>query len=587
MDKIKRLSFLLGILLILIIVSFSNLNIIRYKIGEQFSQTIDSSKKVVVITGFVQELSKEFSKFFNPDKYLVITSENELEIKQFVETIKENYGNKSIDIFINSWWSSSNYNLGYKFDVNANNSIKLIEQIIPLIKSGGKIVNISSDINNIEPSDHLLNNYLLVKSSIDKYFKIKSLEHYKDSIAFLTLKIDFAYDTNLTKSILPGINKSTDFIELKPSIEFIIGNNWASLSGREFYSSRINGKKLGYYLELEYPRLDDNSLNKQIITNVFNGENIIEPNIKDKELCVYSNNQNLLSAKLSQIYKIDHSYINFHHGIFTFLEKMISVFVPPKHQIISTLMNYLNTIGRDRTVISINPIIKNKYAVPNYNQILENINSLTRIIYLIAPLNKKDFDEFIKKIPFNIVIIIDFCYDGFVISNNNIKMQDYLTVPNTIITINTFSKFYGLPGIHLSWSIAKKDIGSIITNYFHYPINLYYEKVALQVLNDTQYLDSVKKYYDQERNKLIEILETNKINYWFEFPNTIIIEKTIGIKPGKFDDEYKITKFLAQTGLINYRVYMEGVVIKIRLFISKQEHNDELISKIVQISKFY
>ncbi len=552
----------------------------------------------------LQNLGSEISKFFNSDEYLVIThgtktqlnknnhiSNNfakEIEIKQFVETIRKNYGEKSIDIFINSWFDSSNFNLDYQININVNNSIKLINQIIPLMKVGGKIVNISSAFDEYQVNDELLNNYLLVKSSIDKYFKIKSMEYYKDSIGFITLKIDSTYNTNLTRKRLPGINKSTNFQELKPSIDFIIENNWNTLTGREFYSSRIAEKKLGYYLELEYPRIDNNSLNKQLITNVYNGESVIEPDIKDKELCVYSNNQNLLITKLSQIYKVEINYINLHHGIFTFLEKIISVFVPPKHQIISSQMGYLNIIGRDRIIINVNPIKDKhtKYYQPNYEEILKSINSMTRMIYFVGPLNKKLFDTFISQVPFNIVIIVDFCYDGFIISNDNIKMQDYLTVPNTIITINTFSKFYGLPGIHLSWSIAKKDICEIITNYFHYPINLYYEKIALEVLNNTQYLDKVRKYYDYERNKLIQILDSNKINYSFEFPNTIVIEKTIGIKTSKFDNEYEVAQFLAQTGLhYYYRVTRENLIIKIKLFINKSKNNDELIKKIIEIFK--
>lgn len=591
MEKTQKFYFLLIILFG--IIAYLNKNVEKMK-------PVRSSKKIVIITGSSQGLGKQFSTFFNPENYLVIThgfkttSNNPLhltgnfakesDIKKFVQNIKEKYG--PIDIFINSFYDSSNWDLDYQQSVNVNNSIKLINQIIPLMKSGGKIINISSGVGYIEQSDQTLNNYLFVKSSIDKYFKIKSMEYYKKSIGFVTLKIDSPYSTNLNKGRLLENNNTTNFQELKSSIDFITKNKWNVLTGREFYSSRINGKKLGYYLELEYPRLDDNSLNKQIITNVYNGESVIEPDIKDKELCVYSNNQNLLTAKLSQIHQIEPCYINLQHGIFVFLEKMISVFVPLKHQIISSQMGYLNIIGRDRTIINISPFIKNNWAEPNYEQILSNINSMTRMIYFVGPLNKKSFDKFISQVPFNIVIIVDFCYDGFIVSNDNIKMQDYLNVPNTIITINTFSKFYGLPGIHLSWSIAKKDIGSIITNYFHYPINLYYEKVALEVLNNETYLNSVIEYYNQERNKLGKILSDNKIKYYFEFPNTIVIEKPVGLKQSKFDDDYEIKNFLTQTSLIYYfRVNNEGPIIKIRLFISKSKNNNELIAKILQIFK--
>jgi histidinol-phosphate/aromatic aminotransferase/cobyric acid decarboxylase-like protein len=265
---------------------------------------------------------------------------------------------------------------------------------------------------------------------------------------------------------------------------------------------------------------------------------------------------------------------------------MTNVFVPPNHQIIAYMMGYFNSIGKNKKVIHVHGTIENNFMVPNYDHILKNINSLTRMIYLVGPLNKKSFDEFIKKVPFNIPIIVDFCWDGFIRSNDNIKMGDYLEIPNTIICINTFSKFYGLPGIHLSWSVSKKDIGIIISNYFHYPVNLYYEKVALEVLSNDKYLDSVRNFYSEERNKLAKILTNNKIKFYFELPNTLLIEKAIGIKPTKFDDDYEIKKFLTETNLIYYfRVSKEGSIIKIRLFMSKSKNNDELIYKILEIFK--
>ena len=510
----------------------------------KITENIKNKKIVIIIGSDIEELSQ----LFNPTDYLVITK-----INFDTETIIKNNG---LDIFINTWKTSTNSDLDHQIELNGKNPIKIIDHIVQFIKPGGKVINMSPYVNKT-------NSNSLVIPLINNYFKQKSQEYYDKTIGFSTINIDSNYSSYI--------------------INFIVESNWNVLTGREFYSSKINGKQIGYNLDIANTDFDTNTLNKLIVTNVFNGESVVNPNIKELDLTVYSNNQNILINALGQIHNVDTQFIKFHTGIINFLEKMIGVFVPVHHQIISSQMGYFNYICRDRITINISPIIKNKYAIPDYNKILDHINSLTRMIYLIAPLEKIPFDEFIKKVPYNIPILIDFCYDGFIVNPSNIKMQDYLNGANTIICINSFSKFNGLPGIHLSYSITKKDIGTIISNYFHYPVNLFYEKLALQVL-DNKYLDSVRKYYDGERNKLIKILEKNNINYWFEFPNTLVIEKLTNAKSNKFSDESTINEYLAQTKLIHYyRISKENQTIQIKLFISTATNNDQLINKIVSI----
>jgi histidinol-phosphate/aromatic aminotransferase/cobyric acid decarboxylase-like protein len=515
MKKIYHL--IITLILILLLISTYNLKFNYLKLNSR-------NKKIVVINGFDTE---KIAKFFNPVNYFVI----EL-TKPNLELSLGN--NILIDIYISK----------FNIDTFDNTSfINNIEHVIKIIKPNGKIINFNSD--------RLLNNIY-----INEYFKEKALYNYRKKICFSVINIDASVGHDV--------------------INFITDNNWNVLTGRTFLSSRINGKQIGYYLDLEYPYLNTNTLIKKIIANKFNGENVIKPNIKEQELTVYSNSQNILINKLSQNHNIDTSYIQFHSGIISFLERMVPVFVPKNHEIISWQMNYLEQIGKSRKIIHTKSIINNHWAEPDYEQILSNITSLTRMIYLVAPLNKKQFDNFINNVPFNIPILIDFCYNEFIINPDNIKMEDYLQNSNTIICINSFSKFYGLPGIHLSYSISKKDINTIISNYFHYPLNSFYEKLVIQSL-DESYINSVRSYYNEQRNKIISILSNKTQNYWFEFPNTIVIE----IK-GK--TESYIIKYLESIKLSNYyAVSKNDFVNLIKLFLSTSNNNTKIINKIMEI----
>lgn len=564
-----------GILLIIFSICFIN------------KKLLNINKKIAIITGATNGIGKELVKYINSNDYIIIIyGKNNADfskiykINEFINNIKEKYD--KIDLLINCFYDSSNLNFDYQINVNLNNTINLINGILPIMKSEGKIINISCGLNTIT-NNELLNNYLFIKSSIDKYFKLKSLEYFDKKIALTTLKIDSTFNTELAKKLNLS-NLSNDFSILKTPIEFIINNDWITMTGREFYTSNINEKKSGYYLELAYPYIDKITLNDEMKINVYNGENAIKPNIQEIELTTYSNSKDLLLKKLGEIHNIDTDFIHFQNGIFDFLEIMTPILVPNNHEIISSLMGYLNVIGKNRKVINIDGIIENNNTIPNYDLVIKNITSLTRMIYFIAPLNKNSFDEFLKKVPFNIPIIIDFCYNGFVNEPNQLKIGDYVSSEKTIICIDTFSKFYGLPGLHLSYTVCKKDIKQIINNHFHYPINAFYEKIALKILNDTQYLENVKKYYDNERYKLTKILIDKKIKYWFNTPNALFIERTINISNNKFNDTNNIYNFLMETKLEPYfKVIKYDLSTVIILYINKIENNDILINKIIEI----
>jgi len=425
-----------------------------------------------------------------------------------------------------------------------NESINNIENIIKYTKPTGKIINFINEKSN------QLGNYTL-----KKYFEQIAETYYSISIGFCTINLDGENTT---------INSHT--------INFILNNNWNVLTSRVFTNKKINEKSTGYLLGLTQDYKSSDTLAEKIIANKFNGETIIKPDINETELTMYSNTSGLLANKLAEIHNVQSNQIEFHNGIIGFLETMVRVFVPESYEIICWQMSYLEFIAKARKAIHINSIISEQITKPDYSQLLDKITSKTRMIYLVGPLEKIQFDNFVKTVPINIPVIIDFCYDSFISNPENIKMEDCIKYKNYILGINTFSKFNGLAGIHLSYSIGHNEIQTIISNHFHYPVNLFYEKLALKSL-DTTYVNKVKQYYADQRNKFIKLLTENKIPYWFELVNTILIDIS------KLNKD-KIEKNLSKTGLSNY---YKIVANNIKIFISTDEINTKLINQIIPL----
>ncbi len=602
----KYINYLILLGLIVWITNYKiNVNL---NINEKF--TNKSDKLVVLITGSSQGIGQMIGDNLDPEKYLVIkqgtifvnkdssvlkhgTSKptslngsskqtsnndnhyiqanfsNDQEINNFVDTIKNKYG--QIDIFINSFWDSSSHILDYQINTNYVNTIKLFEKIIPLIKPNGKIINLSTD-NRLYSDNKIVDTYMLIKSNLNSYIKLKSKEYYKKAIGFTSLKIDKPYGTKLN-----GYNKNLEqnLKEILPGINFILDNDWNTVTGREFYSSNIKDQRIGYYLEMHWPFLDDYTIMDEIKSNLNNGENFMKPNIKEKELCRYNNNSGELIKKIAQIHGVKQCDIFLFHGLFETLDRAINIFVPPHHNVVGCGLNWISKIKTSAELVDVEYLIKDNYQIPNYPGILDKIDSFTRLIYLIAPLDKNDFDNFIKQVPFNIPIVIDFCYDDFVISDKKIKMRDYLKSPKSIICLNTFSKFYSLPGIHLGYSVAKNELNKIIGNYIKYPINTFYEKIALGVLNDIDYQNKIRKYFSKEMKRITKILSDAKINYLIENPIVITIMK----KPNsKYSNSKSIWQELKKYNL-DYFVQINefNSLIQFKIILNKKEINSQVL----------
>jgi histidinol-phosphate/aromatic aminotransferase/cobyric acid decarboxylase-like protein len=311
------------------------------------------------------------------------------------------------------------------------------------------------------------------------------------------------------------------------------------LTGRVFYSSNIINKTLGHDLELCVPYLDSNINN--IISNMdqkYLGLNALgySKYIKYAGLESYNNKKNInLKSEIAKKYDCNVDNILFHNGILNFLSKITNVFVKKNHEIMcfDNSWSVFDNIIHDKIVKNDYSIEKNisyfSYNVPDYKKMKNDINGITRMLYFVGPLNKDDFENFIKNIPKNIIIVVDFCYDDYVNYEKNLKMNDCLNYENPIISINTFSKFYGLPAINLSFSISNIELKDILSYFFYYDVNNITEEIAIKALRDVEHQKNVEFFYKNEIEKFQNLLENKQIKFKIPTPISMIIYTKINI----------------------------------------------------------
>jgi len=107
-----------------------------------------------------------------------------------------------------------------------------------------------------------------------------------------------------------------------------------------------------------------------------------------------------------------------------------------------------------------------------------SITPKTRMVFLCNPNNptgtvisQKDFEDFIKSLPPEMVVVVDEAYFEFVRDQKKyVSSIEYLDETRPLVTLRTFSKLYGLAGLRIGYGIMPAAITDLL-NRVRQPFN--------------------------------------------------------------------------------------------------------------------
>lgn len=334
--------------------------------------------------------------------------------------------------------------------VNAIVPMKLINHGIT--KGITRFINISSsaaDFYHDEYSEYCLSKNML--ESITRNLATK----YKNDAIISCLKLDSIFKTSIIKYNLENGEEITNII---PSILTLLRFKQED-SGRIYSYKRL---KKNLFLE--------NKCNTRIISEEpilgltqWNSENKLVGNYpKNDDITSF---ENFLSNKLGT--NVDNiSLVN--GGITNSFDLLCKIFIQEKgDEVLCTSLTFtamMNSItSRGGIIKNIYPQFINGEIDYNLNDILQQINPMTRMIYLVNPTyilcDSLDLEDFIKKVPKNIPIVIDECYVNF-LTNNKCSLKfinDYF-----VFGLRSFSKGHGMPGYRTGFILSGNKYKNLI-----------------------------------------------------------------------------------------------------------------------------
>jgi len=206
------------------------------------------------------------------------------------------------------------------------------------------------------------------------------------------------------------------------------------------------------------------------------------------------------------------------------------------------------------------------------------ITPKTKIIFLCSPHNPtgsyisaKAFDAFLKKVPDNVLVIVDEAYVEFAEAKDLPETLSYVIEGKNVLILRTFSKFYGLAGLRVGYGIAKPElINYLFRSKPPFNVNRLAQAGARAALDDKKFLTKTLKNNSEGKKYLYAELDKLGLEYRKTESNFIFINLK---KPA---DELFLS--LMKKGVIIRPLTSFGLPQAIRVSIGTKEQGEKFIA---------
>ena len=195
--------------------------------------------------------------------------------------------------------------------------------------------------------------------------------------------------------------------------------------------------------------------------------------------------------------------------------------------------------------------------------ILEKINNKTRIIFIANPNNptgtiifKEELINFLKKVPKNIIVVLDGAYSEFITDKRYTDGIDLIKDFENLIITRTFSKIYALAGLRLGWAYANKKIIELLEKVRGpFNVNLIAQNIGMLILKENNFIKNSIKHNDKWRKILPERLNNLGLISYESFANFFLVK----IDKKKYSKKYILNSLQKRKILVrdlnNYKLF--------------------------------
>lgn len=218
------------------------------------------------------------------------------------------------------------------------------------------------------------------------------------------------------------------------------------------------------------------------------------------------------------------------------------------------------------------------------NKIYGMIDEKVKIIFITNPNNptgtllpKKEIENFIKKVPENIIIVLDNAYEEYVEDQEKyFSGIDMINKKKNLIILRTFSKIYGLAGLRIGYALGGEDVISYMGRV-KAPFNVtrIAQQAAISSLENDEFKISSREINIRNRKKLYNELKKMGVNVIPSETNFLMFFPDSDIK--------ELNDKLLREGVIIRPLRAFGVPDGMRVTVGFEEDNNFFIEKLKKV----
>jgi histidinol-phosphate aminotransferase len=250
--------------------------------------------------------------------------------------------------------------------------------------------------------------------------------------------------------------------------------------------------------------------------------------------------RNVLSNKL----KVRTDQLIFGNGSNEIIELAVRTFISPGDEAIMAHPSFVVYSMIAQAAQGKNIIVPLKDWRHDLDAMASKISDRTRLIFIANPNNptgtintKPEMDRFMKKVPDNVLVIVDEAYYEYVESIKYADSFQYLKANRNILVLRTFSKIYGLAGLRIGYGIAKASLIEEMNKVRQpFNVNSLAQAAAIEALKDENHLSRVNQLNIRGKKFLYKELKKMNVSFVPSEANFIYITFTVEVA-GKIYDK--------------------------------------------------
>ena len=466
-----------------------------------------------------------------------------------------------------------------EMDVNVNSVIILTMKVssrMSLFETKGRIINFSTFKSKNNKMNYNDPDKVILENMIEKFSSVFSQELYEYGIAITTIRLDEDFNfgkkskiKELTNFINPNLTNTimASPKKLKPVLDYVVRAPNNEISGKVISTDNFSENKelinvvSPNKLKNDYDIFDNATITKTIprdkmdnVTtltkqNPFPHSSKVRGVLSSDKVFNKFNTMgkydSILDNVIAKKLNIKKKKIVFFKTEFDAIKKLLEIFVSKGNEVLTTnppwsYLELATVENKNKLQVVTLKNTNNKELDINYNNF--KFDPKTKMVYLSSPnivsgqciRENSRWNEFLDKIPDNVILVIDERYIEFVDTSDK-KIKQSSTTPildsinllkkrkNTII-LRSFNNYYSIENLELAYIITDTAIANLIKNsQLINPLDRFIENLALTVINDPYY-KNINTRIAKERNNYFKILDKHNIDFYDSDSNFFLIQ---------------------------------------------------------------